>query len=156
MKILRRVGPDTLIPCFAVNIRGNKDVQIANKVNQAVFNDLSHISAEETSQRIPLIVTLSTMEAHKHPLEAFKKRLGVRMPNTALRFKILTVLTNVSMKISIESTGKATVANLNLGYTLFTLKRRNMQQRPRLSEKGLLLFHSNNSRENKDRKITIN
>ena len=154
MKILRRVGPDTLIPCFAVNIRGNKDVQIANEVNQAVFNDLSHISAEETSQRIPLIVTLSTMETT--PLEAFKKRLGVRMPNTALRFKILTVLTNVSMKISIESTGKATVANLNLGYTLFTLKRRNMQQRPRLSEKGLLLFHSNNSRENKDRKITIN
>lgn len=61
MKILRRVGPDTLIPCFAVNIRGNKDVQIANEVNQAVFNDLSHISAEETSKRIPLIVTLSTM-----------------------------------------------------------------------------------------------
>lgn len=86
MKILRRVGPDTLIPCFAVNIRGNKDVQIANEVNQAVFNDLSHISAEETSKRIPLIVTLSTMEAHKHPLKAFKKRLGVRMPNTALRF----------------------------------------------------------------------
>lgn len=154
MRILRTVGPDTLIPCFAVNIRDNKDVKIANKVNQAVFNDLSHISAEETSQRIPLIVTLSTMETT--PLEAFKKRLGVRMPNTALRFKILTVLTNVSMKISIESTGKATVANLNLGCTLFTLKRRNMQQRPRLSEKGLLLFHSNNSRENKDRKITIN
>lgn len=86
MKILRRVGPDTLIPCFAVNIRGNKDVQIANKVNQAVFNDLSLTSAEETSKRIPLIVTLSTMEAHKHPLKAFKKRLGVRMPNTALRF----------------------------------------------------------------------
>lgn len=86
MKILRRVGPDTLIPCFAVNIRDNEDVETANKVNQAVFNDLSHISAEETSQRIPLIVTLSTMEAHKHPLKKFKRRLGVRMPNTALRF----------------------------------------------------------------------
>ena len=35
MKILRRVGPDTLIPCFAVNIHGNKDVQIANEVNHA-------------------------------------------------------------------------------------------------------------------------
>lgn len=45
------------------------------------------------------------------------------------------------MKISIERTGKATVANLNLDYTLFTLKPHNMQQRPRLCEKGLLLFH---------------
>lgn len=154
MRILRRVGPDTLIPCFAVNIRDNKDVQIANEVNQAVFNDLSHISAEETSQRIPLIVTLSTMEAHKHPLK--EKAWGT---HAKYSFKIVTVLTNVSMKISIERTGKATVANLNLGYTLFTLKPHNIQQRPRLSEKGLLLFHSNNSRPaegNKDEESTIN
>lgn len=63
------------------------------------------------------------------------------------------------MKISFEGTGKATVANLNLGRTLFTLKPHHMQQRPRLCEKGLLLFHSNNSRPaegNKDREITTN
>ena len=63
------------------------------------------------------------------------------------------------MKISLEGTGKATVANLNLGCTLFTLKPHNMQQRPRLSEKGLLLFRSNNSRPaegNKDGESTIN
>ena len=63
------------------------------------------------------------------------------------------------MKISIERSGKATVANLNLGYTLFTLKPHHMQQRPRSSEKGLLLFHSNNSRPpegNKDGESTIN
>ena len=86
MRFLQEIGPDTLIPCFSVNIRGNTDVSLCNDIITAIFKDLCHISAEESEQRMPLIVTSSTMQDHKHSsaLEHFKERLGVRRPTTAL------------------------------------------------------------------------
>lgn len=78
MKLLQEIGPDTLIPCLSVNIKDNTDVKVTNNIIQAVFNDLSHISDEEKNQRIPMIVTQSTMEEHKHSIKDFKERLGVR------------------------------------------------------------------------------
>ena len=80
MGVLRKIGPDTLIPCFSVNISGNEDVNVCNAVNTAIFNDLCHDSAEESEQRMPMIVTSSTMKDHQYSsaLEHFKKRLGVR------------------------------------------------------------------------------
>lgn len=80
MGVLQEIGPDTLIPCFSVNIRGNNDVNLCNAVNTAIFNDLCHDSAEESEQRMPMIVTSSTMKDHQYSsaLEHFKKRLGVR------------------------------------------------------------------------------
>ena len=78
MAILQEIGPDTLIPCFSVNIRDNEDVNLCNAVNTAIFNDLCHDSTEESEQRMPLIVTSSTMSDHQYSskLEHFKKRLG--------------------------------------------------------------------------------
>lgn len=80
MSVLQEIGPDTLIPCFSVNISGNEDVTLCNAVNTAIFNDLCHDSADESEQRIPMIVTSSTMKDHQYSsaLEHFKKRLGVR------------------------------------------------------------------------------
>ena len=86
MSFLQEVGPDTLIPCFSVNIRGNTDVNVTNDIIKAVFNDLCHASSEESEQRIPMIVTSSTMADHRCSvtLEHFKKRLGVRRTKATL------------------------------------------------------------------------
>lgn len=79
MAVLQEIGPDTLIPCFSVNISGNEDVNKCNDITTAIFNDLCHDSAEESEQRMPMIVTSSTMKDHQYSsaLEHFKKRLGV-------------------------------------------------------------------------------
>ena len=79
MAVLQEIGPDTLIPCFSVNISGNDDVNLCNAITTAIFNDLCHDSAEESEQRMPMIVTSSTMKDHQYSsaLEHFKKRLGV-------------------------------------------------------------------------------
>lgn len=80
MYILKEIGPDTMIPCFSVNIRGNEDVKQCNDIVGAIFNDLSHASTEQFEQRVPMIVTSSTMQDHKYSLalKKFKERLGVK------------------------------------------------------------------------------
>lgn len=100
MAILQEIGPDTLIPCFSVNISDNEDVNICNAVNTAIFNDLCHDSAEESEQRMPLIVTSSTMSDHQYSskLEHFKKRLGVRKGTPFLFLLVFFVFVFVSLK----------------------------------------------------------
>ena len=80
MAFLKEIGPDTLVPCFSINIKGNKDVELFNKINDALFKDLVHSSDQMTAHRTPMIVTSSTMQHHKHSkaLKNFKERLGVR------------------------------------------------------------------------------
>ena len=79
MKFLQEVGPDTLVPCFSVNLRGNTDVDVCNAINTAIFKDLCHATADVTAHRTPLIVTTSTLEHLKHnnALKKLKKNLGV-------------------------------------------------------------------------------
>ena len=79
MEYLKEVGPDTMIPCFSVNLKGNKNVELCNAINSAIFNDLCHSSSEQTAHRIPLLVTSSSMVPHKHSnaVPNLKKRLGV-------------------------------------------------------------------------------
>lgn len=78
MTFLQEIGPDTLIPCFSINIRDNNDVSITNKIIQAIFNGLCHMFTGESEQRMPLIVTTSTMQDHRHSstLEDFKEDSG--------------------------------------------------------------------------------
>ena len=79
MMYLREVGPDTMIPCFSVNWKENQSVDLCNEINNALFEDLCHTSSEHTARRIPMIVTSSSLEPHKHSavVKRFKKRLGV-------------------------------------------------------------------------------
>lgn len=79
MSYLKEVGPDTMIPCFSVNLKGNQNVDKCNAINMALFKDLCHTSSEQTAHRIPLIVTASSLVPHKHSaaVKNFKKRLGV-------------------------------------------------------------------------------
>ena len=79
MEYLTEIGPDTLVPCFTVNLKGNKSVDICNQINMAIFKDFSHSNGEATAHRIPMIVTASSMLHHKHSsaLKSYKKRLGV-------------------------------------------------------------------------------
>lgn len=80
LEYLKEIGPDTLVPCFTVNRKGNKSIEECNSLNMAIFQDLSHSTGETTAHRIPMIVTSSSMLHHKHSsaLKNFKKRLGVR------------------------------------------------------------------------------
>ena len=81
MEYLKEVGPDTLMPCFSVNIKGNKSVELCNAVNTALFQSLRHTSDEHTAHRIPLIVTASCKIPYKQGVAVsdFKKRLGVNL-----------------------------------------------------------------------------
>ena len=81
MEYLKEVGPDTLMPCFSVNIKGNKSVELCNAVNTALFQSLRHTSDEHTAHRIPLIVTSSCKIPYKQSVAVsdFKKRLGVNL-----------------------------------------------------------------------------
>ena len=79
MLYLKEVGPDTLIPCFAVNLKGNQSVEQCNAINTAIFQSLSHTSGEHTAHRIPMVVTASSLVSHANSVVAknFKRRLGV-------------------------------------------------------------------------------
>ena len=79
MEYLKEVGPDTMIPCFSVNRKENKNVEKCNEINLALFQDLAHTSSEQTAHRIPMIVTSSSLVPHKHSVAVknFKERLGV-------------------------------------------------------------------------------
>ena len=79
MEYLKEIGPDTLVPCFTVNLKDNKSVDVCNAINMAIFQKLSHSSDERTAHRVPMVVTASSMLHHKHSsaLKSFKKRLGV-------------------------------------------------------------------------------
>ena len=79
MEYLKEIGPDTLVPCFTVNLKDNKSVDVCNAINMAIFQKLSHSSGERTAHRVPMVVTASSMLHHKHSsaLKSFKKRLGV-------------------------------------------------------------------------------
>lgn len=80
MDFLREVGPDTMVPCFAVNLKGNKDVTVCNAINNALKHFLLHSSDAVTARRRPMIVTASSMRYAKRSqaLHKFKERLGVR------------------------------------------------------------------------------
>ena len=81
MEFLREIGPDTLIPCFAVNLKSNDDVAKCNSINDNVFKHLVHTDKDMSAQRTPLIVTASTMSHHRNSnaLNHFKENLGVRL-----------------------------------------------------------------------------
>lgn len=88
MEYLKEIGPDTLVPCFTVNLKDNKNVDVCNAINMAIFQKLSHSSGERTAHRVPMVVTASSMLHHKHSsaLKSFKKRLGVSgATNVSLR-----------------------------------------------------------------------
>lgn len=95
MEYLKEVGPDTLVPCFTVNLKDNKNVEVCNSINMAIFQDLSHSSGERTARRVPMVVTSSSMLHHKHSsaLKNFKKRLGLEHKDeSSVKFIITTCM----------------------------------------------------------------
>ncbi|KAJ7356264.1 hypothetical protein OS493_026021 [Desmophyllum pertusum] len=95
MEYLTEIGPDTLVPCFTVNLKGNKSIDVCNSINMAIFQDLSHSDGEKTVRRIPMLVTSSSMLHHKHStaLKSFKKRLGLdHKDDSPVKFVITTCM----------------------------------------------------------------
>ncbi|XP_033726851.1 uncharacterized protein LOC117316408 isoform X2 [Pecten maximus] len=80
MGFLSEIGPDALINAFAVNIRGNTDINVTNRLNSTLFDKLSHTSVNKKAvKRIPLILTKSEMQHSGKDKAAsqFKRRLGL-------------------------------------------------------------------------------
>ena len=84
MLFLQEVGPDTLMPNFAVNFKDkdgnlNKDVQKCNELNDAIFKLNVHATDQISARRWPMLVTASYFAHHigSHALAGLKERLGV-------------------------------------------------------------------------------
>ncbi|XP_015765461.1 PREDICTED: uncharacterized protein LOC107344318 isoform X2 [Acropora digitifera] len=83
MDFLQEVGPDTLMPNFAVNFRTseglNKSLDLCNQLNKAVFKLNVHAKDQISARRWPMLVTSSCFADHpgSDALNKLKTRLGV-------------------------------------------------------------------------------
>jgi len=70
-----------LINAFSVNIKGNKDVKLCNKLNKLIYRMLSHSNTEKDVNRVPMILTQSEIDPKlsKRVVVNMKKRLGVNL-----------------------------------------------------------------------------
>ncbi|XP_067049281.1 L-tyrosine decarboxylase-like [Acropora muricata] len=97
MEFLQEVGPDTLMPNFAVNFKKsghlNDSVDKCNLLNDAVFKLNVHATDQISARRWPMLVTASYFAHHSGSgaLKALKERLGlstVREELQSLRYII--------------------------------------------------------------------
>lgn len=78
MDFLSKIGPDTPINAFAVNLKGNTDMELCNRINYEVFKVLSHSSNTKNIHKIPLMLAHSKTPLTKGmDVIQFKDRLGV-------------------------------------------------------------------------------
>ncbi|KAL4238900.1 hypothetical protein ACF0H5_003607 [Mactra antiquata] len=96
MEFLKNVGPDTLVNAFAVNLKGNTNLDLCNKITFEVFRRLSHTRTKEDEvYRIPLILRSSKLHPMKFgvAVKQFKERLGLpRESEGDLTFLINSVI----------------------------------------------------------------
>ena len=85
MAFLQEIGPDTLMPNFAVNFKDtagnlNTDIDMCNALNDAVFKLNVHATDAISARRWPMLVTASYFAHHRgsRALPHLKERLGVR------------------------------------------------------------------------------
>jgi hypothetical protein len=89
-------GGDTYAFNFKVNGVPNKDVKLANKLNQAIYNKLSLSPDRNEVLKTPMIVTSSQFDPAVYGttfVEDFKQRLQVEGdPDTSIYFLITTTM----------------------------------------------------------------
>jgi len=69
-----------LINAFSVNIKGNQDVELCNKLNKLIYRMLSHSDTTKNVKRVPLFLTESEVDpkVSSRVVKHMKRRLGVR------------------------------------------------------------------------------
>lgn len=84
MAFLQEVGPDTLMPNFAVNFKHpngslNNKVKLCSQLNDALFKLNVHATNQISARRWPMLVTASYFAHHtgSHALQNLKERLGL-------------------------------------------------------------------------------
>lgn len=100
MELLKELGSDQIIITYAFNFKvngvPNKDVNLANKLNQAIYNKLSLSPERDEVLKTPMIVTSSQFDPAvygKTFVEDFKQRLQVEGdPDTPIYFLITTTM----------------------------------------------------------------
>ena len=106
VKFLKLCGPDTMINTFVVNFRGNNSVQVANKLQSALF-DAMNIFVGTNAHRVPLMLMQSSLDAKKHGrgLEIFKERAGLCTDGTDMNVMINTCMNPWQESESISTIG---------------------------------------------------
>ena len=91
---LKECGPDTMINTFGVNLKGNTDIELTNKL-QIALSDAMNIYVGSSAKRVPLILMQSGFDAKKHGdgLALFKENLGLPKEQE----KDLNVMVNTCM-----------------------------------------------------------
>lgn len=85
MELLRQIGTDVLINSFVVNIKGNQNVDLINKLNEKVFDMFSIQTPEKakanTVEYILMMSGLST-NVYKKPLLHIEEKWNVKFEQT--------------------------------------------------------------------------
>ena len=108
---LAGIGPDAMVNSFAVNIRGNTDPALANRLMELVFQRLSYsntrLGQEQVNKiyilstlyrdlfwRVPLYLTMTSRDSGmgQAALDQYKARVGVRPGPEPFSFLIATCL----------------------------------------------------------------
>jgi len=96
-QLFKILGPDLTIISYATNpiINGkkNKDIELTNRFNKAIFNKLTRQSASNALPKV--IVTGSELsgETSEAPIECLRKQLGLKHDsNVSMQFLITTVM----------------------------------------------------------------
>ena len=94
---LSSIGGDAMVNPFVINIRGNKDVKVANQLMMSVFNRLSYTNAlTGSNHKVPLLITQSekNLTVGVKVLKNLKEKVGLNSSNDTepLSFLINTVL----------------------------------------------------------------
>jgi hypothetical protein len=58
---LSGVGGDAMVNPFLVNIKGNTDVNVANRFTMAIYNKLSYTNAINSNNRNAIIIKLGIL-----------------------------------------------------------------------------------------------
>ena len=93
MNLLKAIGPDALINTFVVNIKGNKDIEVCNKLQDLIFSELTG-KVGEPSKRVPMFLTTSSFEKEKYgaSYEQLRERLELHETDKNLHFLRNTVM----------------------------------------------------------------
>jgi len=80
MNFLKAIGPDALINTFVVNVKGNKDMEVSNHLQDLIFSELTG-KVGEPSKRVPMFLTTSSFEKDRYgpSYEQLKRRLHLDM-----------------------------------------------------------------------------
>lgn len=96
-QLFKTLGPDLTIISYAANpiINGkkNEDINLTNRFNKAIFNNLTRQTAENALPKIIITGSEFSGETSEEPIKCLRNQLGlIHDPSTSMQFLITTVM----------------------------------------------------------------